>query len=107
MQRKLIIQENTYFTLEKCYVHNIFKILLQKINKCYVVIGSNLNLLLKLLFCPPITTLTNCHLKFVIKVFILQLTKDSLINNSIQTFSNILLFPSACAIPHPTHIELL
>ena len=45
--------------------------------KWYVIISSNLNLLLKLLFfCLPITTLTTCHLKFVVKMFIWQFTKD-------------------------------
>ena len=95
------------FYIRKVLCPQYFQNTFTKNHKCYVVIGSNLNLLLKLLFCPPITTLTNCHLKFVVKVFILQLTKDSLINNSIQTFSSIWLFLLACANPHPTHTKLL
>ena len=58
-------------------------------HKWYIVTSSNLNLPLKLFFCSPITTLTTCHLRFVVKVFILKLTKVSLINNNIQISSSI------------------
>ena len=90
------------FYIRKVLCPQYFQNTFTKNRNYYVVIGSNLNLLLKLLFCPPITTLTNCHLKFVVKVFILQLTKDSLINNSIQTFlsSDYSLRHVQALIPH-------
>ena len=51
---------------ERCYIHNIFT----TNHEWLVIIGSNLNLALRLLFNPTITTSDNLPLRICCKIII-------------------------------------